>query len=94
MGQEIMEFGDGSRISWTICKQSAPRFRQIIITTPHQSAFTGWMLLLTPSQQFQSTEGILQVTADNNQHKKATGAAGFDTVTDLSIDPPGAKSDI
>ena len=25
--------------------------------TPHHSIFTGWMLLLTPNQQCQSTEG-------------------------------------
>jgi len=28
-----------SGISWTICKQSAPRSRQIITTTPHHSIF-------------------------------------------------------
>ena len=45
-----MGFGAGSGISWTICKQSAPRSRQI--TTP-----TGPMLFLTLNQQCQSTEG-------------------------------------
>ena len=44
-------------ISWTICKQSAPRSRQITTPTPRQSMFTGRMLFLTPSQQCQSTEG-------------------------------------
>jgi len=29
-----------SSISWTICKQSAPRSRQITIPTPHHSVFT------------------------------------------------------
>ena len=48
-----------SGISWTICKQSAPRSRQITTPTPHQSMFTGRMLFLTPSQQWQSTEGQL-----------------------------------
>jgi len=37
-----------SGISWTICKQSAPRCRQITTPTPHHSIFTGLMLLLTP----------------------------------------------
>ena len=36
-----------SGISWTICKQSKPRSRQI--TTPHNSIFTGRMLFLTPN---------------------------------------------
>ena len=31
---------DGSGISWTICRQSAPRFRQITMPTPHQSIST------------------------------------------------------
>jgi len=46
MTQEMMGFWDGSGISWTICKQSAPRSRQ-----------TGLMLFLTPNQQCQITEG-------------------------------------
>ena len=32
-----------SGISWTICKQSAPRSRQITMPTPHHSIFTGRM---------------------------------------------------
>ena len=40
-----------SGISWTICKQSAPRSRQITTPTPHHSIFTGRMLFLTSSQQ-------------------------------------------
>ena len=36
-------------ISWTICKQSAPQSRQIATPTPHQSIFTGQMLL-TPNR--------------------------------------------
>ena len=47
-------FGDGSGISWTICKQSAPLFRQIITSTLHPSIFTDWMLFLMPNQQCQS----------------------------------------
>jgi len=47
-----------SGISWTICKQSAPRSRQISTPTPYHSNFTGCLLLLTPNQQSQSTEGV------------------------------------
>jgi len=50
-------FWDGSGISWTICKQSAPHSRQITTPTPHHSIFTGRVLFLTPNQQCQSTEG-------------------------------------
>ena len=50
-----MGFGDGSGITRTICKQFAPRSRQI--TKPDHSIFTGRLLLLTPNQQCQSTEG-------------------------------------
>jgi len=50
-------FWDGSGISWTICKQSAPRSRQITTPTPHHSMITGRMLFLAPNQQHQSTEG-------------------------------------
>jgi len=57
MRQEMMGFRDGSGISWTICKQSAPRSSQITTPTPHQSIFTGGMLFLLPNQQRQSTEG-------------------------------------
>jgi len=35
MRQEIMGFGDGSGISWTICKQSAACSKQI--TTPNNN---------------------------------------------------------
>jgi len=52
-----MGFWDGSSIRWTICKLSAPRFRQITTPTPHRSIFTGLILFLTPDQQRQSTEG-------------------------------------
>jgi len=57
MRQEMTGFWDGSGISWTICKQFAPRSRQITTSTPHHSKFTGWTLFLTPNQQCQSTDG-------------------------------------
>ena len=46
-----------SGISWTTCKQSAPRCRRITTPTPHHSIFTVHMLDLTPSQRCQSPEG-------------------------------------
>ena len=49
-----MEFWDGSGISWTICKQSAPHSIQITTSTLHHWIFTGRMLFLTPNQQCQS----------------------------------------
>jgi len=52
-----MGFWNGSSISWTICKQSAPRCRQITTPAPHYSMFTDQMLFSTPNQQCQSTEG-------------------------------------
>jgi len=57
MRQEVMAFWDGSGISWTICKQSAPCSRQITTSTPHHSIFTDSILFQTPNQQCQSTEG-------------------------------------
>ena len=44
-------------ISSTICKQYAPRSREITTPAPHHSIFTGRMLFLTPNRQCQSTEG-------------------------------------
>ena len=52
MRQEMIGFWDGSGISWTICKQSAPRSN-----TSSLNFFTGRMLFLMPNQQCQSTEG-------------------------------------
>ena len=45
-----MGIWDSSGISWTICKQSASRSRQITTPTPHHSIFTGRMLFLTPNR--------------------------------------------
>jgi len=45
------EVWDGTGISWTICKQPAPRSRQITTSTPHHSIFTGWMLFPMSIQQ-------------------------------------------
>jgi len=56
-----MGLWDGSGISWTICKQSAPRSRQITTPTPHQSMFTGRMRFLTPNQQYQSSDFTCQL---------------------------------
>jgi len=56
MKQEMMSWQ-----CWTICKSSAPCFRQIITLVPHQSVFTGRMPFLPPNQQHQSTEGTCQI---------------------------------
>ena len=61
MRREIIGFWDGSGISWTICKQSAPRSRQLITSIPHHSIFTGRLLFPTPNQQCQRTEGTEEV---------------------------------
>ena len=57
--QEIMGFRDGSVISWTMCKQSAPRCRQTTTPRPRHTTFTGQMLCITPNRQCQSTEGVI-----------------------------------
>jgi len=59
MRQEMMGVWDGSGISWTICKQYAPCSRQTTTQTRHHSIFTDQMLFLTPSQQRQSTVGVI-----------------------------------
>ena len=48
MRQEMMGFWDGSGISWTICKQSAPRSRQI--TTPNTSSLNFYRPDVPPYQ--------------------------------------------
>jgi len=45
-----------SGVSCAICK-SAPCSRQITVPAPHHSFFTGWMPLLPPNRQHQTTEG-------------------------------------
>ena len=62
MRQDIIRFCDGSGISWTICKQSALRSRQVTTPTPHHLIFTGRMLFLMSNQQCQSTEGKGEIT--------------------------------
>jgi len=66
-----MVFWDGSGISWTICKQSAPRCGQITTTTPHHPIFTGRMMFLTPNQQRQSTAGICTESSAPLHHAAA-----------------------
>jgi len=50
MTEEIMGFGAGSGINWTMYKQSASHSRQITTPTPHHSSFTGRMLSLAPNR--------------------------------------------
>jgi len=56
MRQEIMGVLGCSGISCTICKQSAPRSRQITTPTRHHTVFTGQMFFLMPNRPCQSTE--------------------------------------
>jgi len=63
MRQEMIGFWDG--YSWTVCKQFAPRSRQITTTTRHLSIFTGRILFLTPNQPCQSTEEIKREGCQN-----------------------------
>ena len=42
----MIEFWDGSGVSWTMCKQSAPHTRQITTPAAHHSIFSGLMLFL------------------------------------------------
>ena len=74
MGQAIMGFRDGSGISWTTCKQSAPRSTQITTPTPHYSSFTDRMLFLTPNQQRQSAESTRTFLKDIPQKYSKTDA--------------------
>jgi len=56
-----MEFWDGSGISWTICKQSAPRSRQI--TTPtHTHPFNGHFSGTTQVNRYQKGKTNLDFT--------------------------------
>jgi len=50
---EVRDYGvlGCSGVSWTICKQPAPRSRQTTTPAPHHSIFTGRMLFPTPNQQ-------------------------------------------
>jgi len=54
-----MRYLDGSGISWTICKQSAPRSREITTPTPHHLIFTGLTLFLMPNQQCQLNDYVV-----------------------------------
>jgi len=60
-------------ISWTICKQSAPRYREITAPTPHHLIFTGWLLFLKTNQQCQSTEGKYMVAQKGTYGQHAGG---------------------
>ena len=53
-----MSLGNGSNVSWTICKQCAPHSRQITTPTPHSSIFTGWMFFLTPTSSVKALGGV------------------------------------
>jgi len=44
-------FWYGSGIRWTVCKQCAPRFRQITTSTPHQSSLNFYRPHALPDAQ-------------------------------------------
>jgi len=50
-----------SGISWTICKQSTPRSREVSTPTPHHSVFTGSVKAL---KAFPCTTHIFTISAD------------------------------
>ena len=70
-----MGFWDGGSISWTICKQSAPRSSQITTPTPHHSIFTGRLLFLAPNQQCQSTKGTIARERERERERERVGLA-------------------
>jgi len=55
---------DGSGISWTICKQSAPCSRETTTPTPHRSIFTDRMLFLMPNQSIKALNAYFRENAD------------------------------
>ena len=57
-----MGFKDGSGISWTTCKQSAPCSSQVTTPTPNHSLSTGRMLFLMPKQQCQALNAVPLIT--------------------------------
>jgi len=74
-----MGFRDGdngvsgcSGISWTICKQSAPRSRQITTATPHHQYFTGRMLFLTHDHSTEGTVSAVKWRRNRRRRREAT----------------------
>jgi len=59
----MIGFWEGSGIDWTICKQTAPRFRHSDANTSLLN-FVHWILFLTPNWQCQSTERRLYTASD------------------------------
>ena len=48
---------------------TAPRSRQITTRTPRHSIFTGWMLLLMPNQQRETSEGSINTNQQLSRRK-------------------------
>ena len=69
MRQEMVGFWDGSGISWTICKQSAPRSRDITTSTPHHTRKVKpiWVLL---KQETVSGSGISWAICKSAPHSR------------------------
>ena len=79
-----MGFLDGSGISWTICKQSAPRFRQITTPTPHHSIFSRQDALPDANKQCQST-GFSYLRSSGTVHITLTELSLVCRVCELHI---------
>jgi len=79
----VLEYSD---ISWTICKQSAPRSRQITTPTPHQSILQAGCSSWCPTNS-QITEGITIMTSGQNCFKAKLHRRG--TVLDVTCSVVG-----
>jgi len=87
MRQEMTGFLDGRGISWTACKQSAPRSRQTTTPASQNSIFTGWMLFLTPrpNRLYQSTDK----KGKGNRGETELVVQNYSvTISAAEIDPP------
>ena len=68
MRQEMMWFWHVSGISWIMCKQSAPRSRQITTPTTYRSIFTGRIRDGRGSISLHPTQPINLWTQPNSTH--------------------------
>jgi len=82
MRQEMTVLLDGKGISWTICKQSAPRSIQTTTPTPHHSMYTGRMLFLPPNHQSQSTRTHAHTDIHTHTHTQTYTDRQTDRQTD------------
>jgi len=88
MMQEMVGFCDGSGISRTICKQSAPCSRQIGTSTPNHSIFTDQILFLTPNHHWRQrmcTERENRIAIQHADSHITTAMCHMSTKTDTSF---------